>query len=208
MPQVTLYKQDASEAGKATLKDEVFAAKVSEATLHHSVITYLGNQRHGTHATKTRAEVSGGGKKPWKQKHTGRARQGSIRSPQWKGGGTVWGPQPRDYRSEMTQAQRRLALRSALSAKQAEGGLVLVEAFEFAAPKTKAVVDALKKFKLSSAKVLVISDKLTEATKQSLRNLPKVEYTTAGSLNPYQILWAEKVIVTSAAAKKIEEVLA
>ncbi len=208
MPQVTLYKQDASEAGKAMLKDEVFAAKVSEATLHHSVITYLGNQRQGTHSTKTRANVSGGGKKPWKQKHTGRARQGSIRSPQWKGGGSVWGPHPRDYHSDMTQAQRRLALRSALSIKQAEGGLVLVEAFEFTAPKTKAVVDTLKKFNLSSSKVLVISDKLSDATKQSLRNLRKVEYTTAGAINPYQILWADKVIVTSAAAKKIEEGLA
>lgn len=207
MPQVTLYKQDSSEAGKAELKDTIFKAVVSEALLHTSVTTYLANQREGNHATKTRAEVSGGGIKPWKQKHTGRARQGSIRSPQWKGGGVVWGPQPRDYRIRMNAKTRQNALRSALTVKAQDGSLVVLDSFAFSAPKTKQALEFLKKFKAEASKVLLVTDKLSENVKKSLRNLEKVNYVNASSLNPYELLWAEKVFVTLDALKKIEEVL-
>jgi len=207
MPQVTLFKQDNSEAGKAELKDSVFKAEVREALLHTSVVTYLANQRQGNHATKTRAEVSGGGIKPWKQKGTGRARQGSIRAPQWKGGGVSWGPQPRDYRIRMNRKTRQSALKSALTVKATEGALVILDSFEFSAPKTKQAVDFLKKFKVSDNKVLLVSGKLSDNVKKSIRNIEKVAYTTADALNPYELLWAEKVFVTLDAVKKIEEVL-
>jgi large subunit ribosomal protein L4 len=208
MPQVTLFKQDSSEAGKAELKDGIFKVEVREALLHTSVVTFLANQRQGNHATKTRAEVSGGGIKPWKQKHTGRARQGSIRAPNWKGGGVVWGPQPRDYRIRMNRKTRQAALKSALSLKAAEGALVILDAFEFSAPKTKQATEFLAKFKVAESKVLLVSGKLSDNVKKSVRNIEKVAYTTADALNPYELLWAEKVFVTLDAVKKIEEVLA
>ena len=208
MPQVTLFKQDSSEAGKAELNDSIFKAEVKEALLHTSVVTFLANQRQGNHATKTRGEVSGGGIKPWKQKGTGRARQGSIRAPQWRGGGISWGPQPRDYRIRMNRKTRQAALKSALSVKAAEGALVILDAFEFSAPKTKQAVDFLKKFKVENTKVLLVSGKLSDNVKKSVRNIEKLSYTTADSLNPYELLWAEKVFVTLDAVKKIEEVLA
>jgi large subunit ribosomal protein L4 len=208
MPQVTLFKQDSSEAGKADLKDTIFKAEVREALLHSSVVTFLANQRQGNHATKTRGEVSGGGIKPWKQKHTGRARQGSIRAPNWKGGGTVWGPQPRDYRIRMNRKTRQAALKSALTLKVNEGALVILDSFEFSVPKTKSAVEFLKKFKVAESKVLLVSGKLSENVKKSVRNIEKVSYTSAEALNPYELLWAEKVFVTLDAVKKIEEVLA
>ena len=207
MPQVTLFKQDSSEAGKTELKDAIFKAEVREALLHTSVVTHLANQRQGNHATKTRAEVSGGGIKPWKQKGTGRARQGSIRAPQWKGGGVSWGPQPRDYRIRMNRKTRQAALKSALSLKAAEGSLVILDAFEFSGPKTKQAMEFLKKFKATDVKVLLVSGKLSENVKKSVRNIEKIGYTTADALNPYELLWAEKVFVTLDAVKKIEEVL-
>jgi len=207
MPQVTLFKQDSSEAGKAELKDAIFKAEVRESLLHSSVVTHLANQRQGNHATKTRGEVSGGGIKPWKQKGTGRARQGSIRAPQWKGGGVSWGPQPRDYRIRMNRKTRQAALKSALSLKMGDGSLVVLDAFEFSAPKTKQAMEFLKKFKAEQSKVLLVSGKLSDNVKKSVRNIEKIGYTTADALNPYELLWAEKVFVTLDAVKKIEEVL-
>ncbi len=127
MADVTIFKQDASAAGSAELKDSVFKQTVNQDLLHESVVAYLANQRQGTRGTKTRGEVSGGGKKPWKQKHTGRARQGSIRATQWKGGGTVFGPQPRDYSIQLNQKVRQNALRSALSLKASEGNLIVLD---------------------------------------------------------------------------------
>ena len=208
MPQVTLFKQDSSEAGKAELKDAIFKAEVREALLHTSVVTHLANQRQGNHATKTRAEVSGGGIKPWKQKGTGRARQGSIRAPQWKGGGVSWGPQPRDYRIRMNKKTRQAALKSALSMKAAEGALVILDSFEFSVPKTKQATEFLAKFKATDVKVLIVSGKLSDNVKKSVRNIEKFNYVSAEALNPYELLWAEKVFVTLDAVKKIEEVLA
>ncbi|MES2201575.1 MAG: 50S ribosomal protein L4 [candidate division FCPU426 bacterium] len=208
MPQVTLFKQDSTESGKAELNDKVFKAEVSEAILHSAVVTYLANQRQGTAKTKTRGEVSGGGIKPWKQKGTGRARQGSIRAPQWKGGGTVWGPQPRDYSKVLNRKTRQTALKSALTVKNNDGQLVVLESFDLAAIKTKQVIEFLKKFKATDTKVLLISEKLSDAVKKSARNIEKFHYTTAGSVSPYELLWADKVFVTLGAIKMIEEVLA
>lgn len=207
MADVTLFKQDASSAGSAQLNDSVFKQEVNQTLLHESVVAYMANQRQGTRGTKTRAEVSGGGKKPWKQKHTGRARQGSIRATQWKGGGTVFGPQPRDFSQGLNKKVRRGALRSALSLKTGEGSVTVLDAFTLAAPKTKDVFAFLKSFKAEDAKVVLVSDKLDVNTKLSARNLPNLLTTNANSLHPYHLLWADKVFITKGAVAKLEEVL-
>jgi len=208
MADVTLFKQDASSAGTAQLKDSVFKQEVNQTVLHESVVAFLANQRQGTRATKTRADVSGGGKKPWKQKHTGRARQGSIRATQWKGGATWGGPQPRDFSIALNKKVRQNALRSALSLKAGEGSLTVLDGFSLGAVKTKAVAEFLKKFKADEAKVLLVSEKLDNAVKLSVRNLPSVLATNANSLHPYHLLWADKVFITKGAVAKLEEVLA
>lgn len=207
MADVTLFKQDASSAGSAQLKDSVFKQEVNQTVLHESVVAFMANQRQGTRGTKTRAEVSGGGKKPWKQKHTGRARQGSIRATQWKGGGTVFGPKPRDFSIELNKKVRKGALRSALSLKAGEGNLTVLEAFALAGIKTQAVAAFLKGFKAQDAKVLLVSEKLEDNVKLSIRNLPGVLATNANSLHPYHLLWADKVFITKGAVAKLEEVL-
>lgn len=207
MADVTLYKQDASPAGSAALKDSVFKREINQALLHESVVAYLANQRQGTRGTKNRALVSGGGKKPWKQKHTGRARHGSIRSPQWKGGGTVFGPQPRDFSQGLNKKVRQGALRSALSLKTSEGALTVLDGFAVSNGKTKEVVGFLKGFKVEDAKVVVVAEKLDAKTKLAGRNLPNLLATNAGSLHPYHLLWADKVFITKGAVAKLEEVL-
>jgi large subunit ribosomal protein L4 len=207
MADVTLFKQDASSAGSAQLMDSVFKQEVNQTLLHESVVAYMANQRQGTRGTKTRGNVSGGGKKPWKQKHTGRARQGSIRATQWKGGGTVFGPQPRDFSQGLNKKVRQGALRSALSLKAGEGSVTVLEAFKLAAPKTKDVAAFLKGFKAEGAKVVLVSEKLDANTKLGARNLPNLLATNANSLHPYHLLWADKVFITKGAVAKLEEVL-
>jgi large subunit ribosomal protein L4 len=207
MPDVTLFKQDATEAGKASLKDSVFKQEVNKTLLHESVVSFMANQRQGTRATKTRGLVSGGGKKPWKQKGTGRARQGSIRAPQWKGGGTVHGPQPRDFSIHLNKKVRQGALRSALSLKNEEGVLTILDSFTMKAPKTKQVAEFLKSFKAGESKVLLLTAKLTEAVKLSTRNMPKLITANVSNVHPYHLLWADKVFVTKDAVAKLEEVL-
>jgi large subunit ribosomal protein L4 len=207
MAEQTLYKQDASEAGKVELKDSVFKQEVNQALLHESVVAFLANQRQGTRGTRTRAFVSGGGKKPWKQKHTGRARQGSIRAPQWKGGGTVHGPQPRDFSIGLNKKVRQGALRSALSLKTGEGALTVLDAFSLTAPKTKEVTNFLKGFKAGEVKVVLVSDKLENNVKLGARNVPNLLTTNATGLHPYHLLWADKVFVTKSAVAKLEEAL-
>ncbi len=207
MADVTLFKQDASSAGSAQLKDSVFKQEVNQTLLHESVVAFMANQRQGTRNTKTRAEVSGGGKKPWKQKHTGRARQGSIRATQWKGGATWGGPQPQDFSQRLNQKVRQGALRSALSLKAGEGSLTVLDGFAVAQGKTKEVAAFLKNFKAEGAKVVVVSDKLDAKTKLAGRNLPNLLATNANSLHPYHLLWADKVFITKGAVAKLEEVL-
>jgi large subunit ribosomal protein L4 len=207
MADVKIFKQDASPAGSAELKDSVFKNEVNQDVLHQSVVSYMANQRQGTRAVKHRSEVSGGGKKPWKQKHTGRARQGSIRAVQWKGGGVAHGPQPRDFGFRLNKKVRQCALRSALSLKSAEGDLIVLDSFSLGAAKTKAVALFLKGFKAENSKVVLVSGKLDEAVKLSVRNLPKVLATNPSGLHPYHLLWAEKVFITKDALAKIEEAL-
>ena len=208
MPQVKVYDLKSKESGSLSLKDEVFAAPVNTHLLHDSVLNHLANRRRGTASTKTRGEVSGGGKKPWRQKGTGRARQGSTRAPHWAHGGVSFGPKPRSYDYQLPKKVRRASLRSALSVKAADGSLVVLDSFSVAGIKTKAVAEFLKSFKAYGQKVLVIVEAMDEKAKLSCRNIEGLELALASSLHPYELLWAEKVFVTQAAVKKIEEGLA
>lgn len=208
MPEVSTFDQTSKAAGKVQLKDEVFGLKGNPGLLQISVVNYLANQREGNASTKTRGEVSGGGRKPWKQKGTGRARQGSIRAPQWIHGGITFGPKPRDFRFELPKKVRHHGLRLALSAKQSAGELVILEALALQEAKTRKVVDLLKGFQLKGSKVLLVVEAADEKLKRACRNLANLDLATPESLHPYQLLWAGKVLMTRAAALKLEGGLA
>ncbi|CAM3496432.1 50S ribosomal protein L4 [Hydrogenibacillus schlegelii] len=207
MPKVPLYNQDGATVGEIDLDDRVFGIEPREAVVHRAVVAYLANQRLGTHDVKNRGEVRGGGRKPWRQKGTGRARQGSIRAPQWVGGGVVFGPTPRSYRLELPKKMRRLALKSVLSAKTKEGALKVLDRLVIEAPKTKAVVRLLKNLSVDR-KALVILPEVDRNVLLSARNLPGVKVTTTGEINVYDLLNHDALILTEAAARKIEEVYA
>lgn len=207
MAKFTVHNVKGEAVGDIELSDAVFAAPVNQALLHAAVVRYLANQRQGTAKTKTRTEVAGGGRKPWRQKGTGRARHGSIRSPIWRGGGTTFGPQPRDYRLEMPRKARRAALRSALSAKAGSGDLVVLDSIEFAEPKTKQVVGMLKNLNVDG-KALILTGDVQPTVYKSARNLPGVKTEEARNVNVYDILNHSKLIMTEAAARRLEEVLA
>ena len=196
MPKLSVYDLSGAQTGEIELNDSVFGAEFNEAVVHQAVVMQLANQRQGTSATKTRAMVRGGGRKPWKQKGTGRARCGSNRSHVWVGGGTTFGPQPRSYAKKMPRKARRLALCCALSAKVAAGELVVVEGLAFDAPKTKQVA------------ALLITDGSNENVALSARNMPKVTTITNMGLNCFDILNSKKVFLAKDAVEKIEEVLA
>ena len=189
------------------LSDAVFGIKPNARAMHAAVVNYLANQRQGTQSTKTRAEVRGGGRKPWRQKGTGRARQGSIRSPQWTGGGVALGPKPRDHSYRLNRKVRRLALLSARSSKAADGGIVLVDELKVDEFKTKAIVKMLESLK-SGKKALIVTDGVDEKVVKSAANIPGVKTTTANLINTYDILNADTFIASVDAAKKIEEVFA
>lgn len=208
MPKLSVYDLSGAQTGEIELNDSVFGAEFNEAVVHQAVVMQLANQRQGTSATKTRAMVRGGGRKPWKQKGTGRARCGSNRSPVWVGGGTTFGPQPRSYAKKMPRKARRLALCCALSAKVAAGELVVVEGLAFDAPKTKQVVSLLKAFEAVDTKALLITDGSNENVALSARNMPKVTTITNMGLNCFDILNSKKVFLAKDAVEKIEEVLA
>ena len=207
MPKVAVYDITGTIAGEIELNDAVFNVEVNEALLHQAIVRQLANQRQGTHATKTRSFVRGGGRKPWKQKGTGRARAGSIRSPLWVGGGTVFGPQPRSYAFAMPRKARRAALKSALSAKVQAGELLVLEDFDFAEPKTKQVVKLLADFK-ADKKTLIITGEERENVERSARNIPGTKAIGASGLNAYDLLYHDKVLLTKDAIVRIEEVLA
>ncbi|MBT9283159.1 MAG: 50S ribosomal protein L4 [Hydrogenibacillus schlegelii] len=207
MPKVPLYNQDGATVGEIDLDDRVFGIEPREAVVHRAVVAYLANQRLGTHDVKNRGEVRGGGRKPWRQKGTGRARQGSIRAPQWVGGGVVFGPTPRSYRLELPKKMRRLALKSVLSAKTKEGALKVLDRLVIEAPKTKAVVRLLHNLSVDR-KALVILPEVDRNVLLSARNLPGVKVTTTGEINVYDLLNHDALILTEAAARKIEEVYA
>jgi len=177
------------------LPEEFFDGTVNGPVMHEAVKVFMANQRQGTAATKTRALVSGGNQKPWKQKGTGRARQGSIRAPNWPGGGKVFGPQPRDYRLGMPKKVKQLARRSALNARAAEGALYVVERFEQQSPKTKELVALLEKLDLAGRKVLFLTHGVSEALYLSARNLPRVDVLPYSDASAYDVLWCEVVVV-------------
>ncbi|SDF50450.1 50S ribosomal protein L4 [Sporolituus thermophilus] len=208
MPKVAVYDITGAQTGEIELSDSVFGVEVNKAVLHQAVVMQLANQRLGTHATKTRGMVRGGGKKPWRQKGTGRARAGSIRSPLWVGGGTVFGPQPRSYAISMPRKARRLALKSALSAKVRSGEMVVLEDFTFAEPKTKNVVKMLDNLKVADDKALIILSEADENVIKSARNIPGVKAIASTGINVYDLLYHDKVLVTKGAVARIEEVLA
>ncbi|HEV9166012.1 TPA: 50S ribosomal protein L4 [Streptococcus pneumoniae] len=208
MANVTLFDQTGKEAGQVVLSDAVFGIEPNESVVFDVIISQRASLRQGTHAVKNRSAVSGGGRKPWRQKEgNGRARQGSIRSPQWRGGGVVFGPTPRSYGYKLPQKVRRLALKSVYSEKVAENKFVAVDALSFTAPKTAEFAKVLAALSIDS-KVLVILEEGNEFAALSARNLPNVKVATATTASVLDIANSDKLLVTQAAISKIEEVLA
>ena len=207
MPKVSTYNIAGAQTGEMELNDSIFGVEVNEAVMRQAVLRQLANERLGTHATKTRGLVRGGGRKPWKQKGTGRARVGSTRSPLWVGGGTVFGPQPRSYEQKMPRKARRLAVKSALSDKVNTNELFVLDEIVLAAPKTKEVVKVVDNFKFSGEKVLFITDG-DEVMARCARNLQGVKSVSTENMNIFDLLHYTKLFITKSAVAKIEEVLA
>lgn len=207
MPTVALYNIAGEKIGDIDLNNDFFGAEINEAAMYELVKNYLANQRHGTQSTLTRTEVRGGGRKPWRQKGTGRARQGSIRSPQWKGGGVALGPKPRSYRYCINKKLRRVALKSALSSKVLSEDIIVLDNLEFSEVKTKQIASMLKNLNVSSKALIVTGGKDSNVV-LSARNISDVKTTMASTLNVYDILKHEKFIITKCALAKIEEVYA
>lgn len=203
MPETELKDIDNKIKGSVSLPDELFGLPVRKDVLHASVRNFLANQRQGTHATKTKGLVSGGGKKPWKQKHTGRARAGSIRSPLWRGGGTIFGPQPRDYSYSLPRNLKRRALGEALSAKLSSGEMTVVDAIAMEKPRTKEIVKILKNLGLEGKSVLFVLPEQDKNILLSARNIPGVKVSRVIDLNPYEILSCEKILITKSALDAI-----
>ena len=207
MANVTLYKQDGSENGTVELNDAIWAVEPNENVVFDAVVMQRASLRQGTHAVKNRSAVSGGGRKPWRQKGTGRARQGSIRSPQWRGGGIVFGPTPRSYAYKLPKKVRRLAIKSVLSQKVLDGDLVVVDGLSFDAPKTKAFLNVLDGLKVNDKALVVLEDGNDVAAKAA-RNLLNVKVVPAEGINVLDAVNYKKLILTQSALQKIEEVLA
>lgn len=207
MPKVDLYNMKGEIVGDIALKDEVFGIDVNENALHLAVVNQLANKRQGTHSTKTKSEVRGGGRKPWRQKGTGRARQGSIRSAQWVKGGIVHGPKPRTYRFAIPKKLRRLALKSALSAKVRDGQIMVLDNLSLDKIKTKEMVNVLKNLKVNSSALIVLPE-VNETIVKSARNIEGVKTAYVNTINVYDILKYDKFIITQDAARKVEEVYA
>ena len=208
MPNVALYNIANEQVGEIELNDSVFGVEYNEAVIHQAVVRQMSNERLGTHATKTRGLVRGGGKKPWKQKGTGRARVGSIRSPRWVGGGTVFGPTPRSYVKAMPRKARQLAVKSALSEKLRAGELVILDQIAFEAPKTKNVVNMMTAFQAEGKALIVDGGDQAVNTILSARNIPGVKAMTTDGINIYDLVHYTKLFLTKSAVEKIEEVLA
>ena len=206
MANYDVLKVDGSKSGSVELSDSVFAIEPNNSVLFEAINLQRASLRQGTHAVKNRSAVRGGGRKPWRQKGTGRARQGTIRAPQWRGGGIVFGPTPRSYAYKMPKKMRRLALRSALSYKVQENALTVVDAINFEAPKTKEFKTVLANLE-QPKKVLVVTESEDVNVALSARNIPGVQVSTAQGLNVLDLTSADSVVITEAAAKKVEEVL-
>lgn len=207
MPKVTLYKQDGSNAGEVDLNEAVFGIEPNTHVLHEAVVMQRASMRQGTHAVKNRSEVRGGGRKPWRQKGTGRARQGSIRSPQWVGGGVVFGPTPRSYSYKLPKKVRRLALKSALSSKVKNDNIFVLESIEIETPKTKEVVELLDALKVND-KALIVTAEKDDTVVRSANNLQTVKVLAVDELNVLDILTYDNLVITKEAVEKAGEVLA
>ena len=206
MANVSVYNMEGKEVGKMDLNDAVFGVEVNEHLVHQAVVLQLANNRQGTQKAKTRSEVSGGGRKPWRQKGTGHARQGSTRAPQWTGGGTVFAPVPRDYSFKMNKKEKRLALKSALTSRVQEEKFLVLDELKLDEIKTKNMQNVLNNLKVNKAIVIIDSD--DQNVILSARNIPGVITATADALNVYDIMKYNTVITTKAAVAKIEEVYA
>ena len=206
MANVSVYNIEGKEVGSIELNDAVFGVEVNEHLVHMAVVNQLANNRQGTQSAKTRSEVSGGGRKPWRQKGTGHARQGSTRSPQWTGGGIVFAPKPRDYSFKMNKKEKRIALLSALSSKVAESKIVVLDEFKLDEIKTKKFVEVMNNLKVENA--LVVLEGENKNVVLSGRNIPSVKVTATNEINTYDVLKYETLVVTKAAVEKLEEVYA
>lgn len=206
MANVKVYNIEGKEVGSLELNDSVFGVEVNEHLMHMAVVSQLANKRQGTQSAKTRAEVRGGGRKPWKQKGTGHARQGSTRSPQWKGGGVVFAPKPRDYSFKMNRKEKGLAIKSALTSRVAANKIVVVDSISFDEVKTKKFVAVLENLKVNKA--LVVLDKKDENVILSARNIPTVRTALSNTINVYDIVKYDTIVITKDAVAQIEEVYA
>ena len=206
MAEVSVLNMEGSEVGKMKLNDAIFGVEINEHLVHQAVVAQLANNRQGTQKAKTRSEVRGGGRKPWRQKGTGHARQGSIRSPQWTGGGVVFAPTPRDYSKKMNKKEKRIALKSVLTSRVNDGKFIVVDELKFDEPKTKEFAKVMDNLKAEKA-LVVLNDNDTNVVK-SAANIPTVKTASTNTINVYDILKYDKVIVTQDAVKTIEEVYA
>lgn len=207
MTTVALFKQDGTKNGEVELNDSIFGIEPNESVVFDAIIMQRASLRQGTHAVKNRSAVRGGGRKPWRQKGTGRARQGSIRSPQWRGGGVVFGPTPRSYGYKLPRKVRRLAIRSVLSEKVAQNNLIVVDALTFDAPKTKDFKEVLSNLEVTEKVLLVLEDG-NDFAALSARNLPNVSIVSAGNVSVLDVVSSDKMLITQAALTQLEEVLA
>ena len=206
MPTVGLFNKEGQKVGDVQLAETVFSANISEAAVHQVVVALLANKRQGTQSAKTRAEVSGGGIKPWRQKGTGRARQGSIRAPQWIHGGIVFAPKPRSYRVSVPKSMRRVAMKSVLTSKVQENEMSVLEDLSLETPKTKEMMKMINAFEVKKA--LIVTAESNENVYKSARNIPGVTVVPVNNINVYDLLKYEKLIITKDAVSKIEEVYA
>ena len=206
MPKVSVLNQAGTSVGEIELNEAIFGIEPNEAVLFEALVQQRASLRQGNHKVKTRAEVAGGGRKPWRQKGTGRARQGSIRSPQWRGGGIVFGPTPRSYSYKLPKKVRRLALLSALSTKVREEDIIVLEGLTFNAPKTKEFIKVLADLSIDK-KALIVTADLDETVALSARNIPGISVVTATGINVLDLIGHDKLVMTKAAVQKIEEVL-
>ena len=206
MAKVAVYNMEGKEVDSIELNDSIFGVEINEHLVHMAVLQQLANNRQGTQSAKTRSEVSGGGRKPWRQKGTGHARQGSTRSPQWTGGGVVFAPKPRDYSFKMNKKEKRIALLSALSSKVADNKIVVLDAFNLDEVKTKKFAEVMSNLKVDKA--LVVIEGENKNVVLSGRNIPTVKVSATNEINTYDVLKYETLVVTKAAVEKLEEVYA
>jgi large subunit ribosomal protein L4 len=206
MPEIDLYNMQGEKKGTLTLSEDIFAVEPNMSIMNQALLRHLANRRSGSACTKTRAEVSGGGRKPWRQKGTGRARHGSIRSPLWRGGGVTFGPRPRDYSQQMPKKMRRLAIRCAYSVKVTDKKMVALDELKMENPKTRQFIEMLKKLNIEKSVLFIIEEK-NFAVEKSASNIPGVKVVTTEGVNIHDLMKYDRVVMTTSAISKVEEVL-